>query len=188
MLSSPLNVVHVGIELLRDQLLKNRFIESCVVELINDVYTSSEAAINILSDLLNFENIDAGLSSFVLSPIPLVQVESTGTLKLEMSWVSILHPFDNRLKWADALCRTRNIQFHVNDSITCSAAGTMVNRFRAINTSPRNYELNDIEGKFFLLDKIFSCCLFKLRTFRWVLIFFFCRRRRRGKYTIFGGE
>ena len=60
MLSSPLNVVHVGIELLRDQLLKNRFIESCVVELINDVYTSSEAAINILSDLLNFENIDAG--------------------------------------------------------------------------------------------------------------------------------
>ena len=63
MTRSPLNVVHVSIELLRDYLAKLAFRETMALELIDDAYNSSLAAISILSNLLNFENLDAGFNN-----------------------------------------------------------------------------------------------------------------------------
>ena len=68
---SPLNVVHAGIELLRETLLA-RFEDKTVLDLIADVYDSSVMAINILADLLSFENLDAGgalTQSAMFSPV-----------------------------------------------------------------------------------------------------------------------
>ena len=66
-------------------------------------------------------------------------------MKLELSWVSILHPFDNRLKWADALCKTRNIVFELSDSIS---VGMLGNNSPSVRSSPHDYRfLHDIEGK-----------------------------------------
>lgn len=53
-------MVHAGIELLKDHILMLPAVEKSLIDLLDDVYTSSLGAINILSDLLNFENLDAG--------------------------------------------------------------------------------------------------------------------------------
>lgn len=47
-------MVHAGLDLLRSDW------NADAVELLNDVYSASEAAISILNDLLCYENIDAG--------------------------------------------------------------------------------------------------------------------------------
>ena len=53
-------MVHAGIELLKEHLLRLSTVDDAVMGLVDDVYNSSLAAINILTDLLNFENLDAG--------------------------------------------------------------------------------------------------------------------------------
>ena len=68
--SSPLNVVCAGLEILRDELLQQgaqsiaHLAEGTkghgMLELVEDIFSASNAAVNILNDLLNYEHIDAG--------------------------------------------------------------------------------------------------------------------------------
>ena len=66
---SPLNVVHAGLDLLRDQVLLQFLGESgrAILELLDDIAAASTTAISILDDLLNYENIDAGRLSTLTS-------------------------------------------------------------------------------------------------------------------------
>lgn len=56
--SSPLNVVHAGLEILRSELPIST--SETVLELIDDIHSASETAIEILNDLLHYEHIDSG--------------------------------------------------------------------------------------------------------------------------------
>ena len=66
---SPLNVVHGGLDLLMSEIRESdpnaEFvpISRSTVELIQHIFSSSESAIDILNDLLHYEQIDAGSSS-----------------------------------------------------------------------------------------------------------------------------
>ena len=98
---SPLNVVHVGLELLRSELegySNNLPTLLQVTELIDDMHSASEIAINTLSDLLHYENLDAG--SFLL----------------ETGWRPLCNLFRGKLKWAGLLARRKNVSFHIEDS------------------------------------------------------------------------
>ena len=57
-----MNVVHAGLELLKDHVQLHIVGESgeAILELMDDIAASSSTAIGILDDLLNYENIDAG--------------------------------------------------------------------------------------------------------------------------------
>ena len=66
---SPLNVVHAGLEILRDELRELDAGKSTkcdennnkgLLELVEDIFAASDSAINILNDLLNYEHMDAG--------------------------------------------------------------------------------------------------------------------------------
>ena len=65
---SPLNVVHAGLDILRSEVrnLPAAAIQAAVrfmSDLLEDIFSSSETAILILNDLLQYENLDAGTES-----------------------------------------------------------------------------------------------------------------------------
>ena len=53
-------MVHAGLDLLRSELQGISSLPRSTLELVEDIFTSSESAINILNDLLSYEYIDAG--------------------------------------------------------------------------------------------------------------------------------
>jgi signal transduction histidine kinase len=63
---SPLNVVHVGLEMLltvinnSDPTSPVITIDRSTADFIKDMFFSSESAINLLNDLLQYEHIEAG--------------------------------------------------------------------------------------------------------------------------------
>ena len=63
---SPLNVVHAGLDLLMSEIKEadpeaaTVPISRSTVELIQHIFSSSESAIELLNDLLHYEQIDAG--------------------------------------------------------------------------------------------------------------------------------
>ena len=59
-LRSPLSVVHSGIDFLLDQIRQNTWSLESIVEMLEDIFSSSESAIYILNDLLEYEKLDAG--------------------------------------------------------------------------------------------------------------------------------
>ena len=66
--SSPLNVVHAGLDILRSELSPSSSESTVAVgrstlELIEDIYSASETAIEILNDLLHYEHMDSGFQS-----------------------------------------------------------------------------------------------------------------------------
>ena len=63
---SPLNVVHVGLEMLLSVINNSDpaspviTIDRSTADFIKDMFFSSESAINLLNDLLQYEHIEAG--------------------------------------------------------------------------------------------------------------------------------
>jgi len=56
-----MNVVHAGLDLLKEEAMRiEGDVGKAFTELMEDIIEASEIAINILNDLLNYENIDAG--------------------------------------------------------------------------------------------------------------------------------
>jgi signal transduction histidine kinase len=65
---SPLSVIHAGLELLQEEL--RRLVGApmpSAMELLEDIYSSSELAINIMNDLLNYEDLEEGEPTPLLS-------------------------------------------------------------------------------------------------------------------------
>lgn len=72
---SPLNVVHAGLDILRDELRDYIAVETAtqgnssnqkgLLGLVEDMFAASDSAITILNDLLNYENMDAGRLIFL---------------------------------------------------------------------------------------------------------------------------
>ena len=53
-------MVHAGLDLLKEKVGESN---DAIIELVDDIASASTAAIRILDDLLDYENIDAGLGS-----------------------------------------------------------------------------------------------------------------------------
>lgn len=60
---SPLNVVHAGLDILRSEMgdaLSTGPGAKFISDLVEDIFQSSQSAIEVLNDLLSYEHIDAG--------------------------------------------------------------------------------------------------------------------------------
>ena len=77
--SSPLNVARAGLELLETDLEAARASVS-ILNLLDDIFSASSTAIEILQDMLHYEHIDSG------------------TFKLEMAVTPLLNIFGGRLE------------------------------------------------------------------------------------------
>eukprot|EP00597_Dinobryon_sp_UTEXLB2267_P008080 CAMPEP_0170084348 /NCGR_PEP_ID=MMETSP0019_2-20121128/19592_1 /TAXON_ID=98059 /ORGANISM="Dinobryon sp., Strain UTEXLB2267" /LENGTH=563 /DNA_ID=CAMNT_0010300441 /DNA_START=238 /DNA_END=1929 /DNA_ORIENTATION=+ len=94
---SPLNVVHAGLDILRGELESYKSLSEDVLELVEDIFSASDSAINILNDLLNYEHLDAG------------------TFRLDLTWTRLCSDFGNRLKWTVLMAKKKNIELRIVD-------------------------------------------------------------------------
>jgi len=93
---SPLNVVHAGLELLRVDLETAGAPASCL-NLLQDIFFASSAAIDILNDMLQYEHIDSG------------------TFKLDCAVVSIVQAFAGRMDSYKSMLANKNITMYIED-------------------------------------------------------------------------
>ena len=62
---SPLNIVHAGLDIIRSEMKAIEDSSSVVLSsetagMVEQIFSASETAINILDDLLNYEHMDSG--------------------------------------------------------------------------------------------------------------------------------
>ena len=65
---SPLNVVRVGLDILKSELTRPNStlkVDPSIVELLEDIISSSDSSIEILNELLDYEHMDAGTLYFL---------------------------------------------------------------------------------------------------------------------------
>lgn len=99
---SPLNVVIAGLDILKSELDINSEskVTSQMVELVEDIFAASKSAVHILSDLLNYESIEAG--NFIL----------------EKTWLPIAEVLKDKLNWAYILAENNNLTLSILDNIS----------------------------------------------------------------------
>jgi len=65
---SPLNVVRIGLDILRSELTRPNStfkVDPSTLEFLEDIISSSDTSINILNELLDYEHMDAGISNMM---------------------------------------------------------------------------------------------------------------------------
>lgn len=102
--------MHAGLEILRSELttLTRDTLElasESIKLLIEDIYSSSETAIEILNDLLHYEHMDAG------------------TFNLELCWRPLARLLEGKLHWAAILAEKKGVQLVVLDDTIASEFG-----------------------------------------------------------------
>ena len=112
LIRSPLNIVHAGLEIVRSELnLKRNYTSSAVVissesaDMLEHIYSASQAAIDILNDLLQYEHIDSG------------------SFRLELCWRPVANFLKNKLDWAKELAAKRNVQLTIEDRTLAAFEG-----------------------------------------------------------------
>ena len=74
---SPLNIIYAGLDMLKHEMISEHcsttnedaydledFKKRRSVEMLDEIYEASEAAIEILNDLLQYEHIDSGIDAY----------------------------------------------------------------------------------------------------------------------------
>lgn len=89
--------MHSGVDILLTELRSNTWSLSSVIDMLEDIFISSESSIQILNDLLEYEHMDAG------------------NFRLDLAWKPLLGLFTDRLKWAFFVAKRKNITFTIQD-------------------------------------------------------------------------
>lgn len=112
-------MVHAGLEILRSELItltQSAALEAnnSLRELMDDIYSASETAIEILNDLLHYEHMDAG------------------TFNLELSWRPLARLLQSKLNWAAILAEKSSVNLKIFDSTVASEFGIDESKVNAI--------------------------------------------------------
>jgi signal transduction histidine kinase len=95
---SPLNVAHAGLEILKAD-LEAMGASLAILNLLDDIFSASSAAIEILNDMLHYEHMDSG------------------TFKLEMAVTPLLNVFAGRLEAYKYMALKKNISLRIEDQV-----------------------------------------------------------------------
>ena len=98
---SPLNVAHAGLEILKADLETAR-VSISILNLLDDIFSASNTAIEILNDMLHYEHIDSG------------------TFKLEMVVTPLLNVFAGRLEAYKYMASKKSILLCIEDQAQVS--------------------------------------------------------------------
>lgn len=96
---SPLFVVSAGLEMTINELEATSAVPQTLVDLVSDVFDSTTSAINLLNDLLQYENME--LDSF----------------KLDVSWRGLSNLFGLKVSTLTALAKKSDVQFLIDDPL-----------------------------------------------------------------------
>ena len=98
---SPLNVAHAGLEILKAD-LEAMGASLAILSLLDDIFSASNAAIEILNDMLHYEHMDSG------------------TFKLELAVTPLLNVFAGRLEVYKYMALKKNINLRIEDQVQVS--------------------------------------------------------------------
>ena len=98
---SPLNVAHAGLEILKAD-LEAMGASLAILSLLDDIFSASNAAIEILNDMLHYEHMDSG------------------TFKLELAVTPLLNVFAGRLEVYKYMALKKNINLRIEDQAEAS--------------------------------------------------------------------
>ena len=147
---SPLNVVVSGLDFLKDEVKNlNGPARDKLEGLLDEMTVASSSAVNMLTDVLDYELIDAGkLSSAQRAPLGTTNLHIyTGLLKLERSWWPLDRFLEDKLKWAELLAGTKQIRLSIEDETVSTTLG-LRNLRGKVSRAIADTELviRDIEG------------------------------------------
>ena len=98
---SPLNVAHAGLEILKAE-LELIGASAAILNLLDDIFSASNAAIEILNDMLHYEHLDSG------------------TFKLELAVTPLLNVFAGRLEAYKYMASKKSINLCIEDLVQAS--------------------------------------------------------------------
>ena len=98
---SPLNVAHAGLEILKAD-LEAMGASLAILSLLDDIFSASNAAIEILNDMLHYEHMDSG------------------TFKLELAVTPLLNVFAGRLEVYKYMALKKCINLRIEDQAEAS--------------------------------------------------------------------
>ena len=98
---SPLNVAHAGLEILKTD-LEAVGASLAILSLLDDIFSASSAAIEILNDMLHYEHMDSG------------------TFKLEPAVTPLLNVFAGRLEVYKLMASKKSITLRIEDQVQAS--------------------------------------------------------------------
>ena len=114
---SPLNVAHAGLEILKAD-LETAGASLAILSLLDDIFSASNAAIDILNDMLHYEHIDSG------------------TFKLEPAVVPLVNVLAGRLEVYKYMASKKSITFHIEDQAQASEYYMVVSTTQGSAESP----------------------------------------------------
>ena len=133
---SPLNIVHAGLDIIRADMRPMEEGSSLVVvstenaEMIEQIFTASQTAIEILDDLLQYEHIDSGrqiicdwrnaLSVFYSL---LFTASISGSFTLERAWRPVANFLEGKLDWIRMLALRSHVEVTIDDGTIAFAGG-----------------------------------------------------------------
>ena len=142
---SPLNIVHAGLDIILSEVKTNQVnwsssvvISSESAEMLEHIYSASQATIDILNDLLQYEHIDSG------------------AFKLELCWLPVARFLEKKLDWAKVLAAKKNIQLAIEDR---TSAACEENSGAILNPQVRSISIFNSNTFFFFFVKRISASM-----------------------------
>jgi signal transduction histidine kinase len=94
------------------------------------MFFSSESAINILNDLLQYEHIEAGMQQYKAASfnpsidyIYVCHYIAIGTFRLSCEALSLVNVLENKFGWANVMASQKGVAFRVNDTSLATEFG-----------------------------------------------------------------
>ena len=113
-------------------------ISSESAEMLEHIYSASQATIDILNDLLQYEHIDSG------------------AFKLELCWLPVARFLEKKLDWAKVLAAKKNIQLAIEDR---TSAACEENSGAILNPQVRSISIFISNSLFFFFVKRISASM-----------------------------
>ena len=127
-------MVHVGLEMLvslinrADPTSPSISIDRDTADFIKQMFFSSESAINILNDLLQYEHIESGRQHELVMILQLgeyliILPSTIGTFRLSCEALSLVNVLENKFGWANVMASQKGVAFRVNDTSLATEFG-----------------------------------------------------------------
>lgn len=139
-----------GLECLKDEVKAiSGPVKANLEGLLHEMTVATKSAVNILNDVLDYEQIDAGkLSKYLILPSAITPPLLSGILKLDLGWFPLARFFEDKFIWAEMMASTKQIRLTIEDNTVATVAGMrrLLEDVSRESSSSMDLVVRDIEG------------------------------------------
>jgi hypothetical protein len=143
-------VVVSGLDFLKDEVKAiSGPVKASLEGLLHEMTVATKSAVNILNDVLDYEQIDAGkLSKYLIPPSAITPQMPAGILKLDLGWFPLARFFEDKFKWAEMMASIKQIRLTIEDNTVATVPGMrrLLQDVSRESSSSIGLVVRDIEG------------------------------------------